>query len=402
MKKHSKTLAFITLSIFLFVTACKPTPTPVPPSVTAEPVAPTETAVPPSPTPVPPAETPTEVPETVPTDEPLSFITLDMVNESVGWALTYTSALRTADGGETWVDISPADWNKTMVPSGGFFRNEDHAWLLQTDPVDFERGVFYHTSDGGATWKRSETLFGAGPMSFIDNLNGWVMAGLGAGAGSHAIAIFATHDGGASWSEVYRRDTGDPEPAGEIPLSGSKQGITFRDTQHGWVAGSVPAENISYLYATENGGVNFQQQDIPMPAGLPTAMLSLNAPIFYNTVDGVLPVYAYTADSLFTVFYITSDGGETWLPTTSVPIIGAYSAPTFNEFIVWDGNVLYQSSDSGKTWTEVTPNVNLDQMIASLDFVDGQNGWVTWFDMDGNTGLSRTMDGGATWTTLLP
>lgn len=50
----------------------------------------------------------------------------------------------------------------------------------------------------------------------------------------------------------------------------------------------------------------------------------------------------------------------------------------------------------------MTPNVNLDQMIASLDFVDGQIGWVTWFDMDGNTGLSRTMDGGATWTTLLP
>ncbi|MHB1384013.1 MAG: WD40/YVTN/BNR-like repeat-containing protein [Bellilinea sp.] len=402
MKQQSIIPAVITVLMIFLVTACKPTPTPVPPTETTVPVPPTETSVPPSPTPIPPTNTPTDLPTTPPAGETLSFTTLDMVSTTVGWALTYTSAMRTNDGGETWIDVSPEDWDDTMVPSTGFFRSEDHAWLLQTDPVDFERGVFYHTSDGGASWQRTETPFGSGPMSFIDTRNGWVMTGLGAGAGSQAIAIFVTHDGGATWAEVYRRDTGEPEPAGEIPLGGSKQGITFRDTQHGWVAGSVPADNVSYLYATENGGGNFQQQDIPLPTGITSAMLSLEAPVFHATLEGVLPVYAFTADMMSTVFYTTVDGGVSWTPTTAVPIIGRYSIPTINDFIVWDGNVLYRSSDSGQTWMEITPNINLDQMVATLDFVDGQNGWVTWMDADGNTGLSRTTDGGATWTTLQP
>lgn len=402
MKQQSKFLAAITVLMFLIVTACKPAPTPVPPTDTKAPVPPAETSVPPSPTPMPPTETPTDSPTAAPDEETLSFTTLDMVSTTVGWALTYTSALRTNDGGETWVDVSPEDWDDTMVPTSGFFRNEDHAWLLQTDPVDFERGVFYHTSDGGASWKRAETPFGSGPISFIDDRNGWVMTGLGAGAGSQAIAIFVTRDGGASWTEVYRRDTGEPEPAGEIPLGGSKQGITFRDAQHGWVVGSVPADNVSYLYATENGGVNFQQQDIPLPPGVTSAMLSLEAPVFHAALEGVLPVYAFTADMMSTVFYTTSDGGVSWMPTTAVPIIGQYSIPTLNDFIVWDGNILYRSNDSGQTWMEINPNINLDQMVATLEFVDGQNGWVTWMDADGNIGLSRTTDGGAAWTALLP
>jgi len=325
-----------------------------------------------------------------------------MITTTTGWALTTTTMVRTTDGGATWTDVAPADWNDAMLPTSAVFQNEDHAWLAQTDPVDFERGVFYHTSDGGATWERYDVPFGGGTMSFVDNVNGWIMVGLGAGAGSQAIAIFVTHNGGATWTETYRRDTGEPEPAGEIPLGGSKQGITFRDLQHGWVAGSVPADNIVYLYATENGGVNFQQQDIPLPDGISTAMLSLEAPIFYTNTDGVLPALLFTPDASATVFYATDDGGLSWTPTSPVPVLGSYSAPSLDNFIVWDGNTLYHSSDQGQSWDAVTPDINLEGMIAALDFVDEQNGWVTWMDGDGNAGLYRTSDGGRTWTVPAP
>jgi photosystem II stability/assembly factor-like uncharacterized protein len=239
-------------------------------------------------------------------------------------------------------------------------------------------------------------------MSFIDDQNGWLMAGLGAGAGSQAIAIFATHDGGATWSEVYRRDTCAPEPPGEIPLSGMKQGITFLDRQHGWVTGSVPADNFVYLYSTENGGLNFQQRDIPLPPGMTTAMFSLAAPVFYNGTRGVLPVTLFTPEISRTVLYTTTDGGETWSPTRPVPVIGRFSMPTATDFMVWDGNMFYRSSDGGQTWQEITPNVNLDGMVSTLDFVDAENGWVTYMDGDGNAGLMHTSDGGATWVELVP
>ena len=400
MNNRLTSIMMTALLIFLLAGACKPTSTPAPPTETPTSLPPTFTPIPP--TPIPPTVTPTITPTEPPSGESVFFTSLDMITDTTGWALTTTSVVRTTDGGATWSEVAPNDWSDAMPPTSGFFRNEDHAWLAQTDPVDFERGVFYHTSDGGASWERYDVPFGAGTMSFIDNLNGWVMVGLGAGAGSQAIAIFATHNSGATWSETYRRDTGEQEPAGEIPLGGSKQGITFRDLQHGWVAGSVPADNIVYLYATDNGGFNFQQQDIPLPAGITTAMMSLEAPIFYTNLAGVLPVLLFTPDASATVFYTTADGGLTWTPTTPVPVLGRYSAPSLDNYIVWDGNTLYHSSDQGQSWDEVTPDINLDGMIASLDFVDGQNGWVTWMDGSGNAGLYRTIDGGSTWSVPAP
>ncbi|MFZ3078886.1 MAG: hypothetical protein WA109_04295 [Bellilinea sp.] len=400
MKNRLTMVILIALLITLLAGACKPTPTPTPPTETPAPPPPTLTPIPP--TAIPPTVTPTDTPTEVPAGEAIIFTRLDMITATTGWALSTATVVRTSDGGATWTEVAPADWNDAGLPTSAFFQNEDHAWLVQTDPVDFERGVFYHTSDGGASWKRYDVPFGAGTMSFVDNVNGWIMVGLGAGAGSQAIAIFATRNGGATWTETYRRDSGEPEPAGEIPLSGSKQGITFRDLQHGWVAGSVPADNVVYLYATQNGGVNFQQQDIPMPTGITTAMLSLEAPIFYTTSDGVLPVLLFTPDASATVFYATDDGGLSWTPTSPVPVLGSYSAPSPDNFIVWDGNTLYHSSDQGQSWDAVTPNINLEEMIAALDFVDEQNGWVTWMDGDGNAGLYRTTDGGQTWTVPAP
>ncbi len=400
MKNRLTIVILIALLVPFLAVACKPTPTPAPPTETPVPPPPTLTPVPP--TAVPPTVTPFNTPTEIPAGEAIIFTRLDMITTTTGWALTTTTMVRTTDGGATWTDVAPADWNDAMLPTSAVFQNEDHAWLAQTDPVDFERGVFYHTSDGGATWERYDVPFGAGTMSFVDNVNGWIMVGLGAGAGSQAIAIFVTHNGGATWTETYRRDTGEPEPAGEIPLGGSKQGITFRDLQHGWVAGSVPADNIVYLYATENGGVNFQQQDIPLPDGISTAMLSLEAPIFYTNTDGVLPALLFTPDASATVFYATDDGGLSWTPTSPVPVLGSYSAPSLDNFIVWDGNTLYHSSDQGQSWDAVTPDINLEGMIAALDFVDEQNGWVTWMDGDGNAGLYRTSDGGRTWTVPAP
>lgn len=404
MKNHIKTSVLAAVLLVWVTAACEPAPTDLPPTKTPEPVLVTFTSVPP--TPIPLSDTPTPPPTDTPTEPPLftglSFIYLDMLTETHGWALTTTSVVRTIDGGETWTDVSPEGWSEDMLPSSAFFRNEVHAWVIQTDPVDYERGTFYHTSDSGSSWLKYDVPFGAGIMSFYDNRNGWIMVGLGAGAGSQAIAIFATHDGGATWTETYRRDTGEPEPEGEIPLVGSKQGITFRDSSHGYVTGSLPMDNFSYLYSSNDGGFHFQQQEIPLPDGIDTAMLSIEAPIFFTSQEGILPVYLYTPEASYTVFYTTATGGASWTPTSLLPVLGRYSAPQLDSWFVWDGITLYRSTDIGLTWEEVSPNINLEGMISTLDFIDSQNGWVTWMDADGVTGLSFTANGGATWIDLQP
>lgn len=397
MNNRAVFITILVLVLLLAAVGCKPAAVPVLPTATSTVIPPTRT-VPPA-TEVPPTVTPTPSPTEA---APPYFTNLDMVSLTAGWAMTDKTVLHTIDGGKTWDNAAPANWSDQLPPTNGYFLDANIGWLVQTDAVDPQKGLVFRTTDGGVNWLSSETAFGAGILYFIDAQNGWILSGLGAGAGSEGIAIFATRDGGATWNETYRRDTGEPEPTGEIPLSGNKQGIAFRDLQHGWVGGSVPVDDVTYLYATDNGGNNFHQQKLPLPASITTAMFSIDAPVFHSPKDGVLPAYLYTVDQLFTVFYITSDGGTTWTPTIPVPSLGRFSAPTMKDFIVWDGTTLFRSADGGATWLQITPNINLDQMIGTLDFIDGQNGWVTWVDANNNSGLYQTTDGGSTWTALVP
>ena len=45
----------------------------------------------------------------------------------------------------------------------------------------------------------SNTPFSRGDLRFLDEDNGWMIADLGVGAGSNAVAIYQTTDGGARW-----------------------------------------------------------------------------------------------------------------------------------------------------------------------------------------------------------
>jgi tetratricopeptide (TPR) repeat protein len=69
MKGELVTVLAVVVLLSLGLTACGPTPTPVPPTDTPTPVPPTDTPVPPTDTPVPPTNTPTPVP---PTNTPTS------------------------------------------------------------------------------------------------------------------------------------------------------------------------------------------------------------------------------------------------------------------------------------------------------------------------------------------
>lgn len=82
------------------------------------------------------------------------------------------------------------------------FLDASHAWVQIVDPNNYpnEQSYLYHTSDGGLTSEVVKTPFSAGDMEFMDADNGWMMADLGIGAGSMAVAVFQTKDGGATWN----------------------------------------------------------------------------------------------------------------------------------------------------------------------------------------------------------
>ena len=323
---------------------------------------------------------------------------LRMVDLHFGWGVGEGRVLRTVNGGQTWEDITPKD-----MPSGSSVYPQvvgidaQSAWVLIQDSKDYNHGTLYRTSDGGQNWEAAAVPFGGGFIQLLDAKTGWVLADRGAAAGSMAVDLFHTNNGGTTWILDYAIDPQKPENS-SLPFSGGKTGMTFRDSMHGWVVGIVPVEGITYLYATEDGGKNWKAIQLSLPAGLKKSQTSLEVPQFFDDKSAILPVHLYNGGPIVTI-YVSRDGGANWLATQPVNSYGPVTAPTKNDFIIWDGGTLHFSHDAGQSWKELTPNINLNQKIGSLQFINPMTGWALSYD--GNTSqLYRTSDGGQTWERL--
>ncbi len=400
-KPFVRTLVF-TFVVILGLAACSPTPTPAAPTDTAaptvQPATEMPTVAPATETPVPETATP-EVTATS-TTAPATINGIDqikMIDATNGWARSAGLVLRTSDGGSSFTSVNPPDL--ASFNGSAYFQSATSAWLIVSSNGDMTSGTLYHTTDSGQTWTSAAAPFGNGQMIFVDDQNGWVLEGLGAGAGSEGISIFQTTDGGTTWNQVYTVDSNSNNQSG-ITLGGDKSGISFADATHGWVTGSIPMDNFSYLYATADGGQTFQQQVLTLPSSLGTVQLGIDPPVFFSATDGVLPVTA-VGQSTNKIFYVTHDGGQTWTATTPLESNGVVSIADINNFFVWDGGAtLYHSSDGGQTWTSVSPNININQSVNTFQFIDGTNGWVASNDGQGNTAFYQTSDGGTTWNPL--
>jgi photosystem II stability/assembly factor-like uncharacterized protein len=149
------------------------------------------------------------------------------LDQNHGWvAGSSGTLLETTDGGTTWNKVSMS--TKDNLRDVCFV--DDHiGWLVAERDVyklktnDEARAYLLRTDDGGLTW-RSIYLnsFDVNArlvrMMFADSANGWVFGETG--------AIFATRDGGASWT----RQT---PPTKHLLLGG-----TFLDNSRGWLVGA--------------------------------------------------------------------------------------------------------------------------------------------------------------------
>jgi len=141
---------------------------------------------------------------------------------------------------------------------------------------------------------------------------------------------------------------------------------------------------------------------VNLPAGFETALTSADAPRFFTSTDGIFHAGLYAAVSS-TVFYLTQDGGATWTPTFPVNMAGHYAIATLQDVWVWDGGAaMLVSHDSSVTWNQVNTNINVTDTLMRIDFVNASTGWALTGDATPHYSLYKTIDGGATWTTLIP
>jgi photosystem II stability/assembly factor-like uncharacterized protein len=371
------------------------------PASTQEPVeTAADTEIPPTPYP----DTPAPPAIDAQTVETPAFVDVQFMNELDGWGVSETYMVRTNDGGITWYDVTPPDLEEIGFTVATFILDKDHAWVQKPDFNNFpNNGLLYHTADGGLTWSISSTPFSGGDLSFLDANNGWMLADLGVGAGSNAVAVFQTNDGGATWTQSYTNDPNNPEASDSLPLGGLKSDLVPISMQTAWVGGVVYSPGTIYLYRTDDGGATWTPVSLEIPEGSEQFELGIDRDQmhFVSTTDGFL-IVRMSGDATQTAVYVTNDGGSTWaLTPTLIPEAGQSDFLSAEEVVIYNGEQFYVTRDAARTWATVSPDIVFGDSFALMDFVNPDSGWIVSI-ADDHHALYRSHDGGATWLPVIP
>lgn len=322
-----------------------------------------------------------------------------LVTADFGWVLTPDRLLLTQDGGRTFSAAA------VPVPAtdarAAYFRDDHVGYVVAASGNVL---TVARTSDGGRSWQvgaardtaaplGSRTEYGRLRMSFGDQTHGAVLAQTSASAMSSTATLFATEDGGASWSARSAPANGEirTEPGGRI-----------------WLAGGVVGDQ---LYSSPDLGRHWSSATVDVGGQVSAKAVS-------PPVGDVLPVTVVTsADTGQTqVALLTSaDGGRSWRGGDRVAVQGRTGAGvrvpvgfTGHGPLVLDtaGGHAYLPHRAGTAAADLRP-AGLPEGSDAVTFApDGLSGWVLAVYGKCAHGKSEctlyhallaTSDGGTTW-----
>ncbi|GCE31314.1 hypothetical protein KDA_67980 [Dictyobacter alpinus] len=309
-----------------------------------------------------------------------------------GWALDQDNILKTSDGGQSWVALTPKHAVISNTTQADFL-NAQYAWFTVTDNNSI---TVFSTTTGGASWKGSVINVSSpegAMLSFVSPQTGWLeVAPGGTGAGSQSVNILRTDDGGLNWSKI---SSSGPGPQ-KLANGGIKSGLSFVNAATGWATGS-DASTVPWLYMTHDGGKTWERKTISAMAGGTNAGGSIHTlpPVVLGN-DGFLPMVVESR----TVLVRSTDGGASW--TTNGQAIAGFNS--YNVYVIdaqsvraTDQNTgdVYQSSDGGKSWQKIA---SASGVYGPLSFINTTTGF--GLGHSNQSVLKRTDDGGKTWQTI--
>ena len=348
-------------------------------------------------------ETPLPAVVEAPIIEAPSIVNIEMLDEVYGWAITEEHIIRTNDGGVTWYNVTPGNLADAGYLVHTSFLDADTAWVQFPDMNKYPNGgKLYRTIDGGLTWETFTTPFSGGSLHFVDANNGWMMADLGVGAGSMAVSIFQTSDGGKTWNRTYTNDPNLAEASDTLPLGGIKNLILPLDAETAWVGGVVYAPGQTYLFRSDDGGKTWFNINLVLPENTAESELSLQDMVFISPKNGLLAL-RITSETPQTIVYITEDGGNTWVQSPAAfEGYGILETPSASEMIFYTADQFYVTKDAGETIQQISPEIKFGDSIIDMSFANSQTGWVITASPSNERTLYKTTDGGTTWTPLIP
>jgi photosystem II stability/assembly factor-like uncharacterized protein len=336
------------------------------------------------------------------------------------FAVTTDRLLRSVDGGRTWT-ATPID---VIFHSTGF-----HS--LQADPVDPSRLYIanefelWRSVDGGATWTKASNPPNQGLVDFQ-------IARLALASSSPATiyasltnlgvtSIFRSDDGAATWLRV-----------GEIPSLAERALLVDPGS-----ASRLYAAGDGGIFASGDGGQSWArlQTGLPMLVGRPLAFLSL-------AVAPSRPATLYAGSSGWGVARSTSAGArwrigvETGLNAGAITMLKFHPSRPGTVYVAQAGGTRsFRSTDGGRSWLPFARDIALNGRLNDLAFdpaapdilyaattdmgiLKSTDGGEVWQRLAGpaadrlallgrqtllaaNCGLSRSPDGGRTWTQVI-
>lgn len=350
------------------------------------------------------ASTPLPAVNSAPLIDSPSLINIEMIDERYGWGITEEEIVRTDDGGRTWYNVTPPEITETGYSVFPYFLNENAAWIQIADNNNYPFGGFlYRTQDGGLTWQMFETPFSAGDLEFIDENNGWILADLGVGAGSMAVSVFQTTNGGATWERVYTNDPNLEGASDTLPLSGIKVLLAPLDMQTAWIGGVVYSPNTLYLFRTDDGGKTWQAiQNIPLPQTAQEIQVGVEKIQFISRTQGALAL-RLSSNKQETLIFSTNDGGETWQAFSQpIPEAGLLDIISATEIVFYSADQFYITEDAGASFNVVNSEISFGDTVSDISFANTNMGWLITTSATNQRTLYRTEDGGVTWNVLIP
>jgi hypothetical protein len=345
--------------------------------------------------------------------DPVQLDSIAMKSQSEGWGLSGPYVLTTADGGQTWREVTPPESlpADAKTQAYGAFLDARSAWIVfAKDSHIAPEASIWRTADGGHTWTPSPPLLHQvigdsvwAEFAVLNAQNVWALVrGVYVGAGTHhSHELFRSADGGLTWTSL------------DGQISDDYTGMAFADTSFGLrtlqTTGAYAAGPPAYDVTTD-GGLTWQGRQLPPPSDAPglftqypycetyqPVLLSARAiRMLVGCFDYGDPPKQFTS-----YFYFSQDGGAAWQTVHLPDKVQAARAQLFyyhgsnNALLL--GRDIYLSTSDGQTWTFVK-TVTWD---GQFSFSDMLNGWAI-ARSDGQAALVQTTDGAATWTVIKP
>ena len=314
-----------------------------------------------------------------------------LVTPSFGWVLAPDRLLVTRDGGATLTDAKvplPAGWARAA-----YFHDAAHGVVAAADGRNVVLG---RTNDGGVTWIMSTltdaaswpTLrYSALRIAFGDTGHGVIMAKTATSPNFSRGTLFATTDGGGSWS------------ARPAPVAGQ---VVVEPGGRTWLAGGVAHDQ---LYTSSDAGRHWMRSRIQPASGNGTVTVA-------PPMSGKLPVTVASGGTTQVGLFTTADNGRTWHESSRVAVHGKTGARVNVPVTRTDTGPLVIDTAGGHAYrfaaghADIRPS-GLPEGVYTAGFTgDGRNGWAlatygrcahgkqacSLFHV-----LTATADSGATW-----